>query len=751
EGWGGPSCGVPTGTCEPKCQHGLCDAVTGSCVCEEGYTGGDCSLAIASCPQHCNFHGLCLNGVCACGAGWSGPDCGRRYFAPGLVTADGAPADAGGEDRFGFLGGVRADRALDAQLGPEPRIGLDFNPAPAPSASVGSSQMQPGAMPAGAMPPAAMPQLTRFSPSTHHAMVKVLCVLYEDPKEGYPTSYARDSIPEIKAYPGGQTTPSPSAVDFTPGHLLGSVTGALGLRKFLEAQGHNFVVTSSKDGPDSVFEQELPDADVVISQPFWPAYMSAERFEKAKNLKLCLTAGIGSDHVDLAAACRHNVTVAEVTFCNSISVAEHVVMSVLNLVRSFVPGHQIAESGGWHIADCVSRAYDVEGMQVGTVGAGRIGLAVLKRLKPFDMVLHYFDNHRLPDSVEKELNLTYHDSVQSLVKVCDVVTINCPLHPKTEHLFNEEMIHSMKRGSYLINTARGKICDASAVAKACEEGHLAGYAGDVWFPQPAPSDHVWRQMRNNAMTPHVSGTSLSAQARYAAGVREILECFFAAKPIRDEYLIVHEGRLAGAGAHSYTEGNTTGGSEEAARFKEERPCKAGLQRLAFSLAAKGRICGENGACSKRGTCDTGTGRCRCQAGFHGEVCEHQHCPGFQESGQECHGNGLCQEGRCSCSAGFGGEVPGSVGLMSCHLKICPLGCGAGTCVEGACVCPEGWQGETCEDPHCAGGCGHGSCGHASPAFPGSCVCDAGWTGASCDMEVAPGLPRHVEVSTLRLA
>lgn len=401
-------------------------------------------------------------------------------------------------------------------------------------------------------------------------MVKVLCVLYEDPKDMSMESPRQ--LPEIKTYPGGQTTPSPSAVDFVPGELLGSVSGALGLSKFLE--GHNFVVTSSKDGPDSVFEKELPDADVVISQPFWPAYMNAERFEKAKKLKLCITAGIGSDHVDLDAACRHGVTVAEVTYCNSISVAEHVVMSILNLVRNFVESHHIAIAGGWHIADCVRKAYDVEGMDVGTVGAGRIGLAVLRRMKPFDTKLHYFDQHRLPESVEKELDLTYHDSVESLVKICDVVTINCPLHPKTEHLFNKELIYSMKRGSYLVNTARGKICDAAAVAEACESGQLAGYAGDVWFPQPPPADHPWRSMPRNAMTPHVSGTSLSAQARYAAGVREILECFLSQQAIREEYLIVQGGQLAGTGKHSYTEGNTTKGSEEAVKFSDElRPAK----------------------------------------------------------------------------------------------------------------------------------------------------------------------------------
>ena len=399
--------------------------------------------------------------------------------------------------------------------------------------------------------------------------LKIVCVLYDDPVDGFPPNYARNDIPKITRYPDGKTTPSPNAIDFEPGDLVGCVSGELGLRKFLESAGHTFVVTSDKDGPDSVFEKELVDADVVISQPFWPAYLTAERIAKAPKLKLAITAGIGSDHVDLKAAIDNDITVAEVTHSNSISVSEHVVMMILALVRNYIPSYDWVIKGGWNIADCVSRSYDVEGMNVGTVAAGRIGLAVLKRMRPFDVKLHYFDKHRLPAEIERELDLTFHESVESMVKVCDVVTINAPLHPETEHLFDEEMIGKMKRGAYLVNTARGKICDRNAVAKALERGHLAGYAGDVWFPQPAPRDHPWRSMPNHGMTPHTSGTSLSAQTRYAAGVREILECWLDDKPIRDEYLIVKGGKLAGVGALSYSEGTATGGSEEAIKFKTE--------------------------------------------------------------------------------------------------------------------------------------------------------------------------------------
>jgi formate dehydrogenase len=398
-------------------------------------------------------------------------------------------------------------------------------------------------------------------------MATVLCVLYDDPVDGYPTTYARDGIPTIERYHDGQTTPTPEGIDFTPGELLGSVSGELGLRKFLEERGHTLVVTSDKDGPESAFERALPEAEIVISQPFWPAYLTAERIAKAPNLKLALTAGIGSDHVDLQAAMDNGVTVTEVTYCNSISVAEHVVMVILGLVRNYIPSYQWVVDGGWNIADCVSRSYDLEGMQVGTFGAGRIGSAVLRRLKPFEVGLHYTDRHRLPAEVEQELGVTFHEDAESLVSVCDAVTINAPLHPETEHLFDETLIGRMKRGAYLINTARGKICDRDAVARACESGQLAGYAGDVWFPQPAPRDHPWRSMPHHGMTPHISGSSLSAQARYAAGVREILECWFDGRPIREEYLIVDGGKLAGAGAHSYSAGDATGGSEEAERFK----------------------------------------------------------------------------------------------------------------------------------------------------------------------------------------
>merc|ERR1719408_668953 len=99
-------------------------------------------------------------------------------------------------------------------------------------------------------------------------------------------------------------------------------------------------------------------------------------------------------------------------------------------------------------------------------------------------------------------------------------------------MINADTVKLFKKGAYLVNTARGKLCDRDVIADALKSGSLDGYAGDVWFPQPPPGDHPWRSMPFHGMTPHISGTSLSAQHRYASGVHEILQCHFDGRPIR---------------------------------------------------------------------------------------------------------------------------------------------------------------------------------------------------------------------------
>ncbi|CDR37951.1 CYFA0S01e19504g1_1 [Cyberlindnera fabianii] len=316
--------------------------------------------------------------------------------------------------------------------------------------------------------------------------------------------------------------------------LLGSAENALGIQKFLADNGRSLYSTSDK-GVE--IDEHIKDAEIIISTPFNPAYISKERLESAKNLKLLITAGVGSDHIDLDYINKsgRKISVLEVTGSNTTSVAEHVLLTILALVKNFIPAHEDAIAGGWNIAKISRDAYDLEGKTVATIGAGRIGYKVLERLYPFKpKELLYYDYQPLSKELESKVNARRVDTVEELVSQADIVTINAPLHAGTKGLVNKELLSKFKPGSLLVNTARGAICDAQAVADAVKSGQLRGYGGDVWYPQPAPLDHPWRNFTNkygggNAMTPHVSGSNLDAQARYSEGVKNILTSYFTGK------------------------------------------------------------------------------------------------------------------------------------------------------------------------------------------------------------------------------
>ncbi|KAM0752569.1 hypothetical protein T439DRAFT_342213 [Meredithblackwellia eburnea MCA 4105] len=329
--------------------------------------------------------------------------------------------------------------------------------------------------------------------------------------------------------------------------LLGTTENALGLRDYFKEKGWEYVVSSSKEGPDSDFQKHIVDADTT---PFHPGYLTADLIAKAKNLKVCVTAGVGSDHIDLNAANERKLLVAEVTGSNVVSVAEHVVMSILLLVRNFVPAHEQIISGGWEVAAVAKDSYDLENKVIGTLGAGRIGFRVLQRLVPFDpKELLYYDYQSLPAAAEKEVNARRVEDLKEFLGQLDVLTINCPLHENTKGLINKETLSYLKKGAWIVNTARGAICVAEDIAAALESGHIAGYAGDVWNQQPAPKDHPWRTMRGpngngNGMVAHFSGTSIDAQVRYAAGVKKIIENWATGAPQTPSDVIVVDGQYA---------------------------------------------------------------------------------------------------------------------------------------------------------------------------------------------------------------
>ncbi|MBW4836714.1 MAG: NAD-dependent formate dehydrogenase [Staphylococcaceae bacterium] len=316
---------------------------------------------------------------------------------------------------------------------------------------------------------------------------------------------------------------------------------AIGLRDFLKDSDHELVIL--KNGEEDL-DKHLSDMDIVISAPFYPAYMTKERIEKAPNLKLAITAGVGSDYVDLDAASKNDVGVVEVTGSNTVSVAEHAVMDLLIVLRNFMEGHRQSVEGEWDLSKVGNQARELQNKTIGIFGFGRIGQLVAERLKPFNVTIQHYDSINQKDNENSRFV-----EFEELVKTSDAITIHAPLTPSTDNLFNEDVLNKMKKGSYLVNTARGKIVNTQALVNAVNSGQIQGYAGDVWYPQPAPADHPWRTMPRNGMTIHYSGMTLESQKRIEDGVKDILNRFFNNEPFQDKDVIVSSGKISSS---SYT-------------------------------------------------------------------------------------------------------------------------------------------------------------------------------------------------------
>ncbi|NBJ68126.1 MULTISPECIES: NAD-dependent formate dehydrogenase [Clostridia] len=312
---------------------------------------------------------------------------------------------------------------------------------------------------------------------------------------------------------------------------------SLGLKEFLKNTDHELtMITSDKD-----VDRFIEDVDVVISSPFLPAYITKERAEKAKNLKLAITAGIGSDHVDLDAAIDKGITVAEIPGSNNVSVAEQNVMEALLLLRNYEEGHRQAEAGEWDLPKVGATAHDIIGKTIGIFGFGRIGQLTAERLQPFEVHLQYHDPYRKKE-LEEKMGIRYVD-FDTLVQTSDVIIIQSPLTKDTKNKFDKNVINKMKDGIVLVNCARGGIVEKEAIAEAVKSGKIR-YGGDVWYPQPAPKDHPWRSLKQTGLTVHYSGMTVEAQERIQQGVHNILTSFMKNKPIEESYLIVQDHKVA---------------------------------------------------------------------------------------------------------------------------------------------------------------------------------------------------------------
>lgn len=284
------------------------------------------------------------------------------------------------------------------------------------------------------------------------------------------------------------------------------------------------VVTS----PDMLTDS-LPDAEVLVVTAFFP--LTREAIGAAPKLRFIQVAGVGADHVDLEAARERNIPVAVVTGDNTSSVAEHVVMSILALLRPVTAAHNALAAGQWSLPAWMARAEDLAGKTVGILGMGRIGQEVAARLLPFGVTLMYADEKPLPEEEEELLGVT-RASLDDLFASSDILTIHVPLNAATRGLVDANRLALMPPGARLVNTSRAEVIDRDALVAALK-GRLAGAAIDVFHPEPPTADDPLLSLPNVLLTPHGAGVTQQAQERIAQGVVANLLRWLDGHPVAD--------------------------------------------------------------------------------------------------------------------------------------------------------------------------------------------------------------------------
>jgi phosphoglycerate dehydrogenase-like enzyme len=252
--------------------------------------------------------------------------------------------------------------------------------------------------------------------------------------------------------------------------------------------------------PDSVF-----DADGVILSHF--PRLSAPLLRRFRNLQLLVRNGVGFDNVDVDAARELGIAVCNVPDYGTEEVADHALTLTLALERNILPGLQDVRQGAWQwrIAESTRR---LRGQRFGIVGAGRIGTATALRAKAFGFCVQFFDPY-VPSGYEKAIGVERAKSLTDLLRTSDVVSLHCPLTDETRGLIGRTELEQLKRGSFLINTARGPVVREQDVLAALRSGHLGGVALDVVEREPA-YDPQLLEFPNCIVTPHIAFYSKQA-------------------------------------------------------------------------------------------------------------------------------------------------------------------------------------------------------------------------------------------------
>jgi glyoxylate reductase len=276
--------------------------------------------------------------------------------------------------------------------------------------------------------------------------------------------------------------------------------------------------------PKQMIIQKAANIDALAS--LLSDKIDAEVFDAAPNLKIVSQLAVGYDNIDVKEATKRGIYVTNTPGVLTETTADFAWALLMAAARRVTEADNYVRSGkwkvGWHPSMLSGR--DIYGATIGVVGAGRIGAAVAKRAKGFNMRILFYDVVPRPE-LEKELNAKRVD-LETLLKESDFVSVHVPLLKDTYHLINKERLRLMKKTAYLINNSRGPVVDEKALYEALETDQIAGAGLDVFEQEPTPIDNPLLNLDNIVVAPHISSASYETRSRMAEMVAENLVSFF---------------------------------------------------------------------------------------------------------------------------------------------------------------------------------------------------------------------------------
>lgn len=254
--------------------------------------------------------------------------------------------------------------------------------------------------------------------------------------------------------------------------------------------------------------------------------IDSEVFAAGTNLKIVSQFAVGYNNIDVVEATKRGIYVTNTPGVLTETTADFAWALLMAVARRVVEADRYVRDGmwkvGWHPTMLQGR--DVYGSTLGIIGLGRIGGAIARRAKGFQMKILYSDVTRRKD-LENELSMVNVD-LDTLLRKADFVTVNVPLMKSTFHLINESKLKLMKKTAFLINNARGPVIDEKALLKALKEGWIAGAGLDVFEQEPTPQQSSLLELENVVVAPHISSSSYQTRSKMAEMVAENLTAFF---------------------------------------------------------------------------------------------------------------------------------------------------------------------------------------------------------------------------------